>query len=223
MTPNPPKTMNTLPAPSFSDDIVRRLASLLAPGETVRPIPTTSRYVASSTGDVISLVGAEPIRMKGSDHPKGYLAVELWIDRERQPLLVHRVVALAFYGQPPIDALGRTYQVHHRNGDRRDNRPENLAYIAGREHSRLTARSPGGVAKLTTTAVAAARVQAAVEGFASAVDSLVQEFEVSRRTARNAVAGRTWGDVPFPNGLTQSEWAAALRPSSSPTNRRLAA
>jgi hypothetical protein len=45
----------------------------------------------------------------------------------------HRVVAEAMIGRP----LARGESVHHRNGDKRDNRPDNLEVIRQGDHLRL--------------------------------------------------------------------------------------
>ncbi|MBO0676855.1 HNH endonuclease [Mycolicibacterium sp. S2-37] len=49
------------------------------------------------------------------------------VDIGDKTCMVHLLVAAAFYGQ----SMGRGFWVRHRNGDRSDNRPENLIW-AGR-------------------------------------------------------------------------------------------
>lgn len=64
-----------------------------------------------------------------------YAAVNLFRDRVAKTHRVHRLVALAFLGEPPA---GRTH-VCHKNGDSRDNRVENLMwgnYIINSSHKR---------------------------------------------------------------------------------------
>lgn len=51
----------------------------------------------------------------------------------------HRVVAERMIGRP----LAPDEVVHHRNGDKRDNRPENLEVLTNAEHSRLHALERG--------------------------------------------------------------------------------
>lgn len=49
----------------------------------------------------------------------------------------HRAVAARLLGRP----LGTDEHVHHRNGDRQDNRPENLEVLTAAEHVRRHART----------------------------------------------------------------------------------
>jgi hypothetical protein len=98
----------------------------------------TSGYDVSSDGQVRS-----SMRYRGSDTPrilranpnsKGYLAVTLYAGR---PFIafVHRLVAEAFLGPAP-----QGQEVRHLNGNRLDNRPENLAYGSSRENTLDTIR-----------------------------------------------------------------------------------
>ncbi len=50
---------------------------------------------------------------------------------------VHRIVAWAFIGPPPRDG----YHVHHIDGDKSNNRADNLVYMSPSEHMSLTAKS----------------------------------------------------------------------------------
>lgn len=59
-----------------------------------------------------------------------YLGVTLCRDGKPTSLLVHRLVAIAFLGSP----FGR--QVNHKDGDRQNNRVENLEWVTPRENQR---------------------------------------------------------------------------------------
>ena len=58
--------------------------------------------------------------------------VNLWRDREEKTLLVARLVAAAWFGEP---AEGMT--VNHINGDQLDNRAENLEWVTHAENIKL--------------------------------------------------------------------------------------
>jgi hypothetical protein len=62
---------------------------------------------------------------------KGYLRVELAIQGGARKWNVHRIVMLAFRGPPEAGQ-----EVNHRNGQKHDNRLENLEYVTPAENSR---------------------------------------------------------------------------------------
>lgn len=47
---------------------------------------------------------------------------------------LYRKIWVAAYGEIPKDAEGRSYEIHHVNGDRTDNRLENLQCVSIQEH-----------------------------------------------------------------------------------------
>lgn len=51
---------------------------------------------------------------------------------------VHRMIARAFWGAAPIDENGNAYDVDHKNGDRKDNRLNNLQYLSKADHVQKT-------------------------------------------------------------------------------------
>ena len=106
--------------------------------EEWRPVPGAEGYYSvSSLGRVRSeplphpCVGRQRGRvLKLSRDSKGYLIFKLCLPGERgRTTKAHRAVAAAFLGPPAGDA-----QVNHRNGDKSDNRPENLEYVSCREN-----------------------------------------------------------------------------------------
>ena len=71
--------------------------------------------------------------ISGSANADGYLMIDL-SDRSRgmrRCRLAHRLVAQAFHGPIPGGK-----QVNHKNGDKTDNRPENLEYVTCGENVR---------------------------------------------------------------------------------------
>ena len=80
----------------------------------------------------------------GSAHASGYFRVRI----SGEDLYVHRVVALAFLGNPPSED---TWQVHHKDGNPRNNHVTNLEYVTQSQnvfHSHASgARQSGGLKK----------------------------------------------------------------------------
>lgn len=64
---------------------------------------------------------------------KGYLTVTCGPQRGQR---LHRLVASSMLGRP----LRKDEDVHHRNGDKLDNRPENLEIMGHRQHGWITAK-----------------------------------------------------------------------------------
>lgn len=93
-----------------------------------RPVPSFPGYEASNAGEIRSQIPWKgtplPRTLRKHRNPDGYEVV-----RPRNPngknvtVTVHRMVAEAFHGPRP-DGL----MVRHLNGDKADNRPDNLRY-----------------------------------------------------------------------------------------------
>lgn len=118
--------------------------------EEWRAIPYFSRYEVSNHG---AIRHRRTLRAKLTGDDRGYRNVTLIRDDGRSVRArVHRVVLLAFSGNPP----SVNSQARHLNGDRTDNRAVNLAWGSNRENC-LDARNHGtwthgdrhGGAKLT--------------------------------------------------------------------------
>ncbi|HEY9414173.1 MAG TPA: NUMOD4 domain-containing protein [Pseudonocardia sp.] len=102
--------------------------------EIWNPIPGYEGiYEASSDGRVRSLDrdvaysnGRQrthrSVVLKGRPDEDGYLRVTLWRDRKSKLVGIHRLVCLAFYGEPPTGAN----HAAHRDGDHRNNAAGNL-------------------------------------------------------------------------------------------------
>ena len=54
------------------------------------------------------------------------MRVELWKDGKHKTVLVHRIVALTFLGEPPKENM----TVNHKDGNRRNNHIENLEWLS---------------------------------------------------------------------------------------------
>lgn len=74
--------------------------------------------------------------MKPNAHKNGYLFVDLYaMDGKKKAFSVHRLVAEAFIGNPSSKP-----QVNHKNGDKSDNRVENLEWNTSQENNLHSAR-----------------------------------------------------------------------------------
>lgn len=115
-------------------------------------------YEASSLGRVrriahIPNARKAPYYLRPLCHPGGYIMVALHKDKKQRHRLIHRLVMAAFHGQSKLE-------VNHKNGDKKDNRLENLEYVTPKqngEHASRTGLVPRGEnarsAKLTEAQV----------------------------------------------------------------------
>jgi hypothetical protein len=67
---------------------------------------------------------------------RGYLRFQTKVDGEIKSVYIHRLVAISKFGISPV----LEKDVHHRNGVKFDNRPENLELLDRSSHARLHAK-----------------------------------------------------------------------------------
>jgi hypothetical protein len=85
-------------------------------------------YRISNTGKVVSQKSGSVLASR-IDH-KGYRQINLRNDGKRANTKVHRLVAMAF-----VPGYQQGLQVNHKNGNKLDNRPENLEWVTGRRNN----------------------------------------------------------------------------------------
>jgi len=108
----------------------------VAGGDTWRDIPGFPDYQASDRGRVRSRKsGAWQVLCQTPHRGNGYLVVSPRVDGHYVTRSVHRLIARAFFGE----AAGR--DVNHINGDKHDNRLENLEYLSRGENHRHAYRT----------------------------------------------------------------------------------
>ena len=98
-------------------------------------------YAVSSEGQIKRIHSAGNIKASNAkvgrilkqarNKNSGYLYVALSLQRQRRTLLVHRLVAQAFLGPCP-----KGKEVNHKDGNKENNRVENLEYLTPKENMR---------------------------------------------------------------------------------------
>ena len=153
-------------------------------------VPRSTRGVGTHPGKVL----------RPGRKPEGYLFVNLSANGKQYIRHVHRLVIEAFSGSPPTPK----HSAVHKNGDRADNRAENLAWQTHADRIRETYRvRPGVIAseknrcrtKLNEAAVLNIR-QRYADGAVTA--ALADEYGVSEEAIRTIARGGSWEHVGGP-------------------------
>lgn len=172
--------------------------------EVWRPIPgSEGLYSVSDRGRVRS----EPIQTSNVGERRGrilspcvaqagYLQFCMALRESRRPMRVHIAVGLAFLGDRP-----KHLQTNHKNGDKLDNRVENLEYVTcleNTQHAHATGlcanRAHGegsNLAKLTVEDVKKIRALAGTQSPAA----IGRRFGISRQNATVIIKRKTWRHV----------------------------
>lgn len=123
----------------------------------------------------------------------GYLRVSMYDGDRYQRRFVSRLVAEAFVERPSRDG---SLQVNHKNGDKKDNRADNLEWVTPKENhrhaSRKGLRAKGerhGQSKLTESDVVTIRRRYS-EG--ATQSEIAADYGVCRGTISSVVRGKTW-------------------------------
>lgn len=150
------------------------------------------RYAASPTGDIWDLADHRAVTpFLNSD---GYPTVVLFENGNETAASVHRLVMAVFHGERPP-----TIQVNHRNGDKADNRLDNLEYCTQAENIRhridtlgFQVRGEANVnARLTREQVREIRHLANGGGLLQR--EVAEKFGIAQQTVSKIVRGDRWG------------------------------
>lgn len=156
-------------------------------------IKSVSRKVKNKSGyRVVSEKILNPVRK-----PDGYCIVSLWKKDKNQSGYIHRLVALHF-----VDGKKNGYEVNHKNGDKGDNRAENLEWVTRSEnilHSfKIGSHKPqygtlSSKAKLTEPEVKHIKSKYA-QGEIS-IRALAEIYGVHHSIIHGIVSGKRWSHV----------------------------
>lgn len=160
-----------------------------------RDIPGLSNYIVSDHGDVIRARGkrARPTcNLRPILNSAGYLTVLICEGGEQKKMFIHRLVALAFLGEPPSSK----HQIAHNDGNRKNNHVSNLRWATAKEnmsdtlnHGTHSRGSRCGTAKLTENDVFNIR-QMLVMGRSQ--DEIAREYGMSQQAISNIATGKSW-------------------------------
>lgn len=176
----------------------------------IREIPGYIGYYASSDGVIFSswLRGGRyskphakgPRPMSPVPVGAGYLSVTLGSGRKRY---VHRLVALAFHGDPPSG-----FEACHNDGNKRNNRAENIRWASRQENMRdnisqgkVIRGSRSTASKLNEDRVAEIKQLLATREMSHS--QIAARFGVSQATVGLIATNKTWRHVPNPEGFGQ--------------------
>lgn len=160
-----------------------------------RKIPGFSTYSVSENGDVRNDKTGYPLKTRRKDKKKRYFMVGLCLRGKQRSFYVHRLVLLAFVGNPP-----KGYSAAHNDGNPENNHVSNLRWATHQENmqdqvkhgtSRRGTNNPN--AKLDEEKVREIRRLRAETDIPT--KDLCEMYGVGATTIRAAVSRRHWGYV----------------------------
>jgi hypothetical protein len=162
------------------------------PGETWRFIPAfEAKYYVSSFGRVTRRRGDVLYPVSPHYLKSGYTVIRLSEPGRMKLFRLHRLVMWAFVGECPAGLV-----VNHKDGDKRNNRLDNLEYVTLRQntaHALRTGLSPtcerSYQAKLTKAQVREIRRR---KRAGETMRALGKEFGVTHGTIGHITSGKTW-------------------------------
>ena len=167
----------------------------------LRRIPSVIGYSATDSGDIYSHHRFEPFPLKQTLHTQGYKQVNLKTAKGFRTRLVHVLVLEAWIGPRPDGMV-----TNHKNGDKTDNRLENLEYVTQTENMKhayalgLSPKPPTRygedlkhLAKMTTQKVLALRAETDREpGY---LERFGVKYGISAATVSKILLRQTWKHI----------------------------
>ena len=135
-----------------------------------------ANYEVSTSGKVRNK-GKEVKQCKNN---KGYYTVDLYKDGERKRFFVHRLVAETFIENPK-----NLYCVNHKNGNKTDNRVENLEWCTSGENLKHAYEKLGRVHRKGTKIICIE-----LNKTFESIKSASEELNVNKEAIGNCLAGR---------------------------------
>lgn len=136
---------------NYNTHLLRKLQDFLSQQEDNKEVWKAIQgyngwYYVSTCGNVLSLKQKEPIVLKPQNTGKGYY----YVDLEGKQCKIHRLVANAFLQNPDKKPV-----VHHRDGNKHNNRLENLQFATYKENSYYYQKEKKENAQIVLSAVSA--------------------------------------------------------------------
>lgn len=165
-------------------------------GVEFRVIPGFERYAVGTDGSVWSLAKKKTWqKRKLGKRPNGYLGVDLYMPGKVRIALIHRLVLEIFVGPCPHDM-----EACHNNGDRKDNRLENLRWDSHsancgqdrRKHGTALLGEKNHRARLTAEDVKKIR-EMKQKGLSGNRISKMLGF--NKQAVLHVISGKTWGHL----------------------------
>jgi hypothetical protein len=167
----------------------------------LRQIPSVIGYSATKDGAIYSHHRFEPFPLKHTAHTQGYRQVNVKTTTGFRTRLVHVLVLEAWVGERPPNMV-----TNHKNGDKTDNRLENLEYVTQTEnmkHSYALGLSPKPptrygedlkhLAKMTTEKVLALRAETDRES--NYLQRFGLKYGITAATVSKILLRQTWRHI----------------------------
>jgi DNA-binding transcriptional regulator YdaS (Cro superfamily) len=144
------------------------------------------KYYATNCGDIYSATRGQTLKKLKPEIISGYERVKVGGEK----IFVHRLIAYTFLGIPPTDR----YVVNHKNGDKRDNKIDNLEWVTygqNLSHAYNILRRKYPNFKVTDEAVIEIRKTAKIGGY----KALMEKYGLSSSTVSEIVNGKRYKNV----------------------------